>query len=52
MLRRPALRRVFLAFVAQRRDIRVAVKRVVVEVHLRVEGQQIALSRHHQRVDL
>ena len=52
MLRRLALCRVFLAFVAQRGDVWVAVERVVVEIHLGVERQQIAVNRHHQRIDL
>ena len=52
MLCRPALCWIFFAFVAKRRDIGMAIKRVVIEIHLRIEGQQITFAGHHQRVDL
>ena len=43
--------RIFLAEVAQFADVGVPVQRVVVEVHLRVERQQIAGGGDDQRVD-
>ena len=51
-LRRLDLERLLLADVAQLLDVRMAVERVVVEVHLRVERQQAPVFGHDQRIDL
>ena len=46
------LHRVFLAEVAQRHDVGVAKERVIVEVELRVEAEQLTGLGHDQRIDL
>ncbi len=46
------LARVFLADVAQLQQFRVPVQRVVVEVDLGIQREQVAAWRDHQRVDL
>src|SRR5262249_27477495 len=46
------LARILLRLVAQLRDVRAAEERVVVEAHLGVEGEQLALSGEDERVDL
>src|SRR5439155_14686578 len=51
-LRRLDLERIFFAEIAQILQVRVPVQRVVVEVHLRVERQQIAGLRDDERIDL
>ena len=48
----PQLRRRLLRLVAQGRDVGVAEQAVVVERHLGVQHDHVALRRHHQRVDL
>ncbi len=52
VLRRLELHRIFFGLVAQRDDVGMAEQRVAVEVHLGVEADQLAVLRHHQRVDL
>ena len=51
-LRRLDLERLLFADVAQLLDVGVAVERVVVEVHLRVEREEAAVLGDDQRVDL
>ena len=51
-LRRLDLERILLAEVPQLAEVGVAVERVVVEVHLRVERQQVAGGGDDERVDL
>ena len=46
------LQRILLVHVPQLGDVPLPEHRVVVEVHLRVQGVDIALRVHHQRVDL
>ena len=48
----PRLGRLFLRLVAKRGQIFVAKQRVVVERHLGIEGDERAVFREHQRIDL
>src|SRR5207302_1667361 len=49
---RLALHRIFLIRVAQLLDVLVTVERVVVEIDLGIETNDLAVLRHYQRVDL
>ena len=51
-LRRLDLERIFLVEIAQLLEVGMAVERVVVEVHLRVEREQVAVFGDDERVDL
>ena len=51
-LRRLDLERIFFVEIAQLLDVGVAEERVVVEVHLRVEREQVAVFGDDQRIDL
>ncbi len=52
MLARLQLRGVLLAFIPQAGDLLLPIQAVVVEVHLRIQGDQVPLAGDHQRVDL
>jgi hypothetical protein len=52
VLGRLELHRVFLGLVAHLLDVAVAEQRVVVEIDLGIERQDLAGTRHHQRIDL
>ena len=52
VFRRLDLHRVFFVEIAQRLDVLVAVERVVVEIDLGVEADDLAVLGHDQRIDL
>ena len=51
MFRRLDFARIFLRNISHRGDLRMSIKRIVIEIEFCIEREHVALLRHHQRID-